>query len=233
MYFSASVKAFYDEHIHGSRTLLIIDPSWERPTVRIPDPKYDGSGDVPLITVPDESAVPRMIETANPLCKIPADAVEISDDEYAALLQAQQEGRVIDADDNGHPVAVTPEIDLVAMKISYKKAIDIMAEDVRLQFITPGAGQAMVYQRKVQEAETLALDNNPDADHYPLLAAEIGITGETLQEVAATVLAKRDQWLAVAALIERTRLLAKTDIQAADTAARIDTIISGIVWPQP
>lgn len=113
------------------------------------------------------------------------------------------------------------------------KRIDSAAEAVRLKFITPGAGQAMVYQRKVQEAETLALDNNPDADHYPLLAAEIGITGETLQEVAETVLAKRDQWLAVAALIERTRLLAKADIQAADTAAGIDTIISGLVWPQP
>lgn len=232
MYFSPSTKAFYDENIHGARVLVIVDPSWERPTIRIPDPKHNGHGDVPLITVPDESAAPRMIETVNPVCKIPADAVEISDDQYAALLQAQQEGKAIDADDDGHPVAITPEIDLSAMKISYAKAIDIMAEDVRLKFITPGAGQAMVYQRKVQEAETLALDNNPYPPHYPLLAAEVGITGETIQEVAETVLAMRDQWLLVAAAIETARLLAKAAVKQASTAAEIEGVVNSILWPE-
>lgn len=37
---------------------------------------------------------------------IPADAVEITAEHHAALMQAQSEGKVITADDNGYPVAV-------------------------------------------------------------------------------------------------------------------------------
>lgn len=39
---------------------------------------------------------------------IPADAVEISADEHAALLAAQSSGKVIQADKDGKPVAVDP-----------------------------------------------------------------------------------------------------------------------------
>lgn len=39
---------------------------------------------------------------------IPADAVEITRDEHAALLSAQSAGKRIEADANGYPVAVDP-----------------------------------------------------------------------------------------------------------------------------
>lgn len=39
---------------------------------------------------------------------IPADAVEITTDEHAALLAAQSAGKIIQADQNGCPVAVDP-----------------------------------------------------------------------------------------------------------------------------
>jgi transposase len=39
---------------------------------------------------------------------IPADAVEISADEHRALLTAQAQGKVIQPDENGRPVAVDP-----------------------------------------------------------------------------------------------------------------------------
>lgn len=39
---------------------------------------------------------------------IPTDAVEIPDEEYAALMQAQSDGKQIIADDNGYPIAVFP-----------------------------------------------------------------------------------------------------------------------------
>ncbi|WP_137008196.1 phage tail protein [Aquitalea aquatilis] len=39
---------------------------------------------------------------------IPEDAVEITADEHAALLEAQAGGKVIQADSNGNPVAVDP-----------------------------------------------------------------------------------------------------------------------------
>lgn len=39
---------------------------------------------------------------------IPSDAVEITDDEHAALLTGQAEGKLISADASGHPVLTTP-----------------------------------------------------------------------------------------------------------------------------
>lgn len=39
---------------------------------------------------------------------IPADAVEITQEQHAALLQGQSEGKVIAADENGYPFLVDP-----------------------------------------------------------------------------------------------------------------------------
>lgn len=39
---------------------------------------------------------------------IPADSVEISDGEHRALLTAQEQGKIIQPDENGRPVAVDP-----------------------------------------------------------------------------------------------------------------------------
>ncbi len=39
---------------------------------------------------------------------IPADAVEITDDEHIALLAAQSAGKIIQADKNGKPIAIDP-----------------------------------------------------------------------------------------------------------------------------
>lgn len=39
---------------------------------------------------------------------IPGDAVEITEDKYLKLLQAQSNGKIITSDDNGNPVAIDP-----------------------------------------------------------------------------------------------------------------------------
>lgn len=119
------------------------------------------------------------------------------------------------------------------IKSEAQKNIDFMAEQTRLKFITGGAGQAMVYQRKTQEAEAMALDESPAAVNYPLLAAELGITGETLAEIGETVLARRDLWLGVAAQIEQTRLLAKAAVNAATDADQVALVLDGLTWPAP
>lgn len=41
---------------------------------------------------------------------VPADAVEITDEEHAALLAGQSEGKRIVADESGHPVLVDPPL---------------------------------------------------------------------------------------------------------------------------
>ena len=123
------------------------------------------------------------------------------------------------------------ETTLETIKSRAINAVDIFAEQERLKYISPGAGQAMVYQRKVEEADKLVNDANPDPLNYPLLASSIGIEGSTLQEIGELVLATRDQWLQIAALIENIRLSTKRDINEATSQQEIEDIVSSVEWP--
>lgn len=120
--YSASTKGFYDESIHGARVAIIAAPGWSRPTITVTvqpgesiTAEVDGElrqvtndTDAPVeyANVPDMSVDAPTLAVPNPDCKIPADAVEISDDEHAALLDAQGLGKVIQADAGGRPTAV-------------------------------------------------------------------------------------------------------------------------------
>lgn len=121
-----------------------------------------------------------------------------------------------------------PQDDLPVLKAQLIASIDTSAEVTRLVYITGGAGQAMTYQRKVEEARLCIAAEEPVADDFPMLSAEIGITGDTLAGVAETVIAAYNNWLEVGAQIERARLFAKKSIDAATTvdeamrAAQVD-----------
>lgn len=113
MFYSKSTGGFYDSSIHGTPTMSIIDPVWVRPMTEIPDPNWIASDHpegtpVPLVNSPDMSIEGPTVIVNNPASLIPADAVEITDAEHAALLNAQSMGRVIEADALGMPIAVDP-----------------------------------------------------------------------------------------------------------------------------
>jgi hypothetical protein len=65
---------------------------------------------------------------------IPADAVEITDEQHAALLEAQSSGKAITADTNGSPIAVdpltllTPTELIAALKGSVQQWLDTTAQ---------------------------------------------------------------------------------------------------------
>lgn len=119
---------------------------------------------------------------------------------------------------------------LAAVKSLRKAAIDAEAERQRLRWITPGAGQAMTYQAKVDEARALAVDGeDADPSHYPMLSAEIGITAATLQDVAGVVIAAYQQWQMLGAAIEAARLGAKRAVDLAATAAEVEAV--SVNWP--
>lgn len=78
-FYSPSTKGFYREDIHGPRQISVMRPLPEAPEGQevaqgedAPDPVYD------LVDNPD--------------CNIPADAVEISNDEHIALMNGQATG---------------------------------------------------------------------------------------------------------------------------------------------
>jgi len=120
---------------------------------------------------------------------------------------------------------------LINLQASLCSKVDATAEQIRLKYLTPGSGQAMVYQEKAIEALAIQTDPNPTNDKYPVLAASLGIEGGTLLAVANLVLSIRATWINVATAIEATRLGAKANINAATTIAAANTIYNSIVWP--
>lgn len=119
------------------------------------------------------------------------------------------------------------------MKSALKEEVDRAAETERLKYITPGAGQAMTYQQKVDEARAFKVASNPQPSDYPILSSEVGITAETLSEVVDLVLEAFAQWQQIGAMIESIRLGAKRDIDAATDEAAARAIVDAIEWPQP
>ena len=170
----------------------------------------------------------------DPASTVPVDAVEITDAEHAALLVAEQSGQEIVSDGSGNPVAQDPALPLLNdAKAAAKAEVDAAAETARLQFITGGAGQAMTYELKHQEALALQDDSSPESANYPLLNACIGADGATLSDVASTIIATRNLWVVTATTIEGTRRTAKTAITNAAVHAAITTIMAGLSWPNP
>ncbi len=87
----------------------------------------------------------------------------------------------------------------------------------------------MIYLAK--EAEAVSVIAGEPGD-YPFLSAEVGETGETLEQVAQVVLNLAAGWRAIGANIEALRVRANAAVLAAETIAEIDaafaTFKSGI-----
>jgi hypothetical protein len=138
------------------------------------------------------------------------------------------------------PASVAP---IAEAQTAAAAIVDNQAEQTRLQFITPGFGQMLVYQQKAFEAQAFmtayptdaaytAANPAPTAAQYPLLFDEVGITAPDAWGVAQVIMTAQAQWLGLAAVIERMRLLAKQQIAAATTQQQISAAMN-IPWPTP
>lgn len=109
--------------------------------------------------------------------------------------------------------------DLAPVKSEAKKAIDASAEEYRLNFITPGAGQAMTYQEKYNEAVAFLGDPTLQPHEVPHIYSEVGVTGATPFQVAQVVVNMRDIWKQISARIDGARIAAKDAVDAAGNPA--------------
>lgn len=122
-------------------------------------------------------------------------------------------------------------VTLVSLKQSLKAAIDAAAETERLRYMTGGAGQAMTYARKVEQAKAAIDDADPQPGDYPLLDASVGIDGTDVVSVAAGIVAMDAAWEQVGAAIETVRLSSK---RAVDLAEDADAALAiEVIWPRP
>jgi hypothetical protein len=158
---------------------------------------------------------------------------------HCDLLSAQEKtdaAVAIAAAINGQAIAAHPPqpapLSLEIIKVRASARIDADAERARQVWATGGDLQSLVYEGKRREAAAYAVDGTPDPSTYPFLAAEVGLTGASLADVAAAVSAKSAAWTQAAAAIERIRVRAKMGIDAATDQAGIDAVIAGMnPWP--
>ncbi|CZT32985.1 hypothetical protein [Rhizobium sp. 9140] len=121
------------------------------------------------------------------------------------------------------------EVDLDALRAEAVVKIDRAAEAYRMQFITPGFGQIMAYQQKLDEARAkVAFAGVPDAD-IPHIVAEAEADGMTKAEKAQQILDTFTGWQHISAGVEAKRMAAKKAIAAAETAQAI-TAAAEVNW---
>ncbi len=92
---------------------------------------------------------------------------------------------------------------------------------VRSGSITVPPGQERFDIAKEAEATRCLADAAPTPVGYPLLAAELGITGQTLAEVATVVTSTADFWRRKAAALEKLRSQTNRQIEVATTRVAI------------
>lgn len=126
-----------------------------------------------------------------------------------------------------HPPA-PPLPSLVEVKQRAKARLAADAEKQRQKYITPGAGKAMIYLRKCDEAEKFLID---PLFSGAFLNAEATRTGKTKATIANEWKTKSDQWHTIGAGIETTLFNAAEAIDAAATAAEANAVVAGVVWP--
>lgn len=107
------------------------------------------------------------------------------------------------------------------LKAQYKNAIDGLAGQTRLRYITDVPGQEATYLLKAQQAEAYAVAGF--AGTVPaMLAAEAAATNQTPQQVAQSVIATRDVWVNVLnPQIESVRIGGKMKVDAAADAKEL------------
>ncbi|GAB4182181.1 MAG: hypothetical protein OHK0024_21500 [Thalassobaculales bacterium] len=149
---------------------------------------------------------------------------------------------VEEAEGDGAWVITTTHGWIDGLEPALAAAIDREAEAARLRWITAGSGQALEYQRSIEEARALiAAGGTPDPADYPMLAAEVAAlaavgVSRSLAEVAAEVAGMDGIWQQAGAAIKALRRTAKLRVSAAiaaeDPAAAV-AAASGIAWPEP
>ncbi len=119
------------------------------------------------------------------------------------------------------PMDVVPLDDV---KTIAKGEVDGEAERTRLRYITNGAGQAMAYQEKSEEAaDYIAAGYPADLTGYPFMQAEINATSKTKEVDADDIISQKAAWVAIGASIEEERLGGKKNIEDAVDESGVDS----------
>lgn len=119
--------------------------------------------------------------------KLPADCIDVDQDEYQRLLAGRSEGQVIEADDTGRPQLVSRPTEPPTTE-QLCDAIDRTADATR-RLIAGDSLRAVEYAQAEAEALGFVAAGYP-ADAVPRTVAAWAINGRTAQEAADSILAE-------------------------------------------
>lgn len=122
-------------------------------------------------------------------------------------------------------------LELNGCKDKAKDAVNKRMDQIRSQFITPIAGQDMIYMAK--EAEALAyVAAMPEPNtvtgweqDYPFIAGEVGSTGSSPYEVAQVYLNLAAQWRYIGSQLEKLRIATIQAISSAQSETAVDNAL--------
>lgn len=174
----------------------------------------------------DGNNFPTAFYDTNLNTSIPNDAIDISETDWLEFIN-NQGTRKWDTILNQIEIFTPIPISLELHKTNCKKIIDNVAEQRRLNYITPGSGQSLTYQEKALEADKYITDGSPvDLTPYPFIQAEVNATGKTAINTSNDILAAQALWITKGALIEEHRIKNKIDIDSSTSVSEIDSIVS-------
>lgn len=161
---------------------------------------------------------------SNPDCKIPVDAVEITEAEHAALLEAQSQGKRIEADTHGRPVAVDPPLDSIkAAKTAEINAA--CAATISGSFSSNALGTPHTYDSELEDQLNLIGAVGLGTGLPYRCANAAGVKEFRLHTAAQLKQVAADGAVIKLAALERAATL-KAQVQAAADAAAV----SAVVW---
>jgi hypothetical protein len=97
---------------------------------------------------------------------------------------------------------------------------------MREAFVSWLPGQEMIYLSKELEAQRYLAIQPAALTGFPFLAAEVGITADTAEEVAVIWLDKAQEWKAAGASLEEMRHAALLDIREATSLQQVNDIMT-------
>lgn len=152
---------------------------------------------------------------------IPSDAVEITSDEHAALLQGQAEGKRIEANADGKPILVTPaEPSLADKAATLAKQIDADADAI---YAAALGNRATEYAEAETQAQAFK-DAGYAGDVPAYVQSWADTAGLTTKAAADNILATAAAWRTAQEAIRAKRLACKQSAKAAKTGEALAVV---------
>jgi Phage tail assembly chaperone protein len=114
IYWDAATNGFFHSNIHGPRRIEVIDEAAQNEALAAltaREDEEDADADAIWAARVELRMAPPMMEVDNPDCRIPAEAVEISQEAYKAVMECHTTtGKRIVSGKDGIPVLAEPQI---------------------------------------------------------------------------------------------------------------------------